>query len=353
MWSEAAPAQEPEFQFDETPLSDSTLDMPNLGFDLDETAALPTSAPVLASRSAWDDADEEPAAPPPPPVSKMPAWDTPPTASVVPIPAPIEPPAEATQEQWGFDEAQIETARRAAETPKVKAAPIARGKVKEGGKRVGLLIALLVILVLAGAAYGGFWWWKKQQERPAELVAAVPTRPQPTPSATTTTAPPAETGTIVEVPVTATETTATTATVATTTTQAPAPAPMTITAAPPAPVPAPAEALPVVRPRTTTAPTTAATPGRARYDEMARQYAANPQGNFTVQIQILCDPGNLEKAMRAGGDNLWFVPQPLGERSCYRLYWGHYNTRDEAQRALANVPASLRDRNSAVKALTR
>lgn len=361
MWSDAAPAQQPQFQFDEPaaggptldmPLSDMPVsDLPNVSFDLDETAALPASAPTRSSRSAWDDAeDEEPAAPLPPPVSaKMPAWDAPPPAAAVPIPAPIEPPAEETQEQWGFDDAQIETARRAAEAPKAKPAPVQRAKVKEGGKRVGLLVALLAILVLAGAAYGGFWWWQKQQDRPVEPVVVARKKPQPAPPATTTTAPPVETGTIVEAPVTTTEPTATT-TIATTTTQAAAPAPMTITAAPPAPAPAPVEALPVVRPRATT-PTTPAAPGRARYDEMARQYAANPQGNFTVQIQILCDPGNLEKAMRAGGDNLWFVPQPLGERSCYRVYWGRYNTRDEAQRALANVPASLRDRSSAVRSL--
>lgn len=366
MWSDAAPAQQPEFQFDEPVAGGATLDMPvselpNVSFDLDETAALPASAPTRPSRSAWDDADDEvPPAPLPPPVpARMPAWDTPPPAAAVPIPAPIEPPAEETQEQWGFDEAQIETARRAAEAPKAKPAPVPRGKVKEGGKRTGLLLALLAILVLTGAAYGGFWWWQKQQDRPTEPVVVARKQPQPAPPpATTATAPPAETGTIVEVPVTATETTATTATVATTTTQptstqpttTQAPAPMTITAAPPAPAPTPVEALPVVRPRTT-APSTTATPGRARLDEMARQYAANPQGNFTVQIQILCDPGNLEKAIRTGGSNLWFVPQPLGERACYRVYWGHYNTREEAQRALANVPPSLRDRSSAVKSL--
>ncbi|HEX6095418.1 MAG TPA: DUF4388 domain-containing protein [Thermoanaerobaculia bacterium] len=358
MWSEPTPLQEPQFQFDEANVSGPTLEVPNLSFDADETAALPTSTP---SRSAWDEAEDEPVARPAP-AATMPSWDTPPPPMVAPIPVPVEPPADATEEkQWGFDEAQIETARRAAEPPPKKqipaAAPIPRGKVKEGGKRLGLLIALLVVLVLAGAAYGGFWWWQKQQDQPVEPVVA---RKTPAPPVTTTTAPPAQTGTIVEMPSMVTETvtettpanvpaTATTTTATATTTQAPAPAPMTITAPPPTPVAtATTQPLPVVTPRTTPA-----TAGRARYDEMARQYAANPQGNFTVQIQILCDPGNLEKAMRAGGDNLWFVPQTLGARSCYRVYWGRYNTREEAQRALANVPASLRDRSSAVRPLTR
>jgi septal ring-binding cell division protein DamX len=102
----------------------------------------------------------------------------------------------------------------------------------------------------------------------------------------------------------------------------------------------PAAALPVVTP---------ANGSKARYDAMARDYAANPTGNFTVQVQILCDPSNLGKAITAGGQNLWFVPQPIGGRSCYRVFWGRYATREEAQRALANVPASLRDPSAAVK----
>jgi hypothetical protein len=345
MWSEAPPSAEPKFEFDEATASGPTLEVPNLNFDLDVPAeTVPPAAPPEAKRSAWDDADEEPAAPPPP-AAKMPAWDAPLPPAAAPIPVHVEPPVEAP-EQWGFDEAQIETARRAAEPPKKKAvtagAPIPRGKVKEGGRRLGLLIALMVVFILAGAGYAGFWWWQKQEATP--LVEPIVVTRKPQPPVTTTIAPAAETATIVEVPTTVTETTAT---VATTTTQAPPP--ITTTQPSPAPVAtatAPGQPLPVVTRRTDTG-------GRARYDEMARQYAANPQGNFTVQIQILCDPGNLDKAIRAGGDNVWFLPQPLGERSCYRVFWGYYNTREEAQRALANVPASLRDRSSAVKAVPR
>lgn len=83
--------------------------------------------------------------------------------------------------------------------------------------------------------------------------------------------------------------------------------------------------------------------------ELARRYAANPKGNFTVQIQILCNAANVEKAMKDGGANVWFVPQTLGARSCYRVFWGNFATREEAQRAMASVPASLRDPTAAVK----
>ena len=344
MWAEEpAPSQEPQFQFDEAAAGGPTLELPNLSFDLDATAAMPPAEETPAP-SAWDDEDSEPAAPPPM-AGSMPAWDTPPPPMAAPVPVPVEPPVDATEEQWGFDEAQIETARRASQAPKATAAgatAVPRAKRKEGGKRLGLLIALMIVFILAGLAYGAFWWWQKQQETTEPLV--VTQRPVQKPADPAQAQP---TATIVEAPVTGTEMTSTLApTTATITTQAPnTQAPATATTAAPSPV----QPLPVVRPRTTTATTT----GRERYDEMARQYAASPQGNFTVQIQILCDPGNLEKATRTGGANVWFVPQQLGERSCYRVFWGRFETREEAQRALANVPASLRDPSSAVRAVPR
>ncbi|HEV7241147.1 MAG TPA: DUF4388 domain-containing protein [Thermoanaerobaculia bacterium] len=348
MWKEPS-ANEPQFQFDEANASGPTLEIPSGQFDLDEPVTPP---PPIPSRSAWDESEEEELVAPSVPASQMPAWDAPrPAVAPPPISMPVvEPSAAMTEQQWGFDEAQIETARRAAEPMKTKNAKPAPPKIKEGGNRLGLLIALMTIAILAGGGYFGFLWWQKRQQGEEPVVVARKTAPPPA----TNTAPPPSTGTIVEAPVTATETTGTTATetMATTTTQASAPAPLTITP-PPAPVAttttttSPVQPLPVVTPRTGT------TTGRARYDEMARLYAANPQGNFTVQIQILCDPGNLEKAMRAGGENLWFVPQPIGDRACYRVYWGRFNTREEAQRALANVPADLKDRSSAVKPISR
>jgi hypothetical protein len=362
MWNEVS-SKEPQFEFDEAAASGPTLEVPAMDFDLDETKALPPRVtapePPAPAPSAWDDSEEEEPVAPALTTAHMPAWDTPPPATVVtPIPVHAEPPVDAT-EQWGFDEAQIETAKRATAPPPAPArpaasvgAPIPKGKRKEGGRR-GLLTVLLVILLLAGAAYGGYWWWQKQQNQPAGPVAvASKTQPAQPPTAT---APPAETGTIVEVPTTMTASTTTetatvapnmtTTAVATTTTQAPPPppAPVTATAAT-----STAQPLPVVTPRS--AP---ASGDRARYDEMARLYAANPQGNFTVQIQILCEPANLAKAIRAGGENVWFLPQPLGARSCYRVFWGRFNTREEAQRAMANVPAGMRDPSAAVKAVPR
>lgn len=328
---------------------------PQFQFDEAEAAQQPT---LEIQHSAWDESEDETVTPTPAAptaAAKMPAWDTPPPAIAAPVPVPVEPPAEAEEEQWGFDEAQLETSKRATEapppipvpnfgTPAPRAAKAKPPAKEGGGRRFGLLIALIVILILAAGAYAGFVYWQKQQDAAATPQVVVrrprPVIPAPAPAPTTTT--------IAEATTTMMPTTLTTTTQPTATTTTAAPQPMTISATPP---PAPATAttassvqpLPVVTPRK----------GNVRLDEMARNYLANPRGNFTVQIQILCDPGNVEKAFKDGAGQVWFVPQTIGTRSCYRIFWGAFATREEAQRALAQIPASLRDPQAAVKPVPR
>jgi septal ring-binding cell division protein DamX len=217
-----------------------------------------------------------------------------------------------------------------------------------------------VVAILAAAAYGGFIWWQGREADPAPAAAAT----APAASTGTVASTPADTGTIVPAADVATTTTAPTATQpVTSTVVSTAPlvitstAPLTPAAVPASPVAAPAPAstvattsdasgaLPVVRPRTAA--------GRGRLDDMAREYAASPRGAYTVQIQILCDPANLEQLVRTGGTNVWFVPQTIGARPCYRVFWGNYASREEAQRALGTVPAGVRDRSAAVKPVPR
>jgi hypothetical protein len=332
--------------------ADFETSQPQFQMEAEPTIETPIPAPTPAytapAASAWDDNDELPmsfdSAPPQP---KMPSWDAPP-----PIASPGR--VDDDEPQWGFDEAQLDAARGSLPG----AAPVAEKPKKERGGAYGLLVALLVIAILGGAGYYGWLWWQGRQEKTAE--ASQPAASTPAPVTTTTAAPPTATATIVE-------------SAAPVTTSAPAVAPpMTITAAPasvPAPTPVattttavpeppPTQALPRVTARTT-APTPAASssntssPDRDRLDAMARQYAANPSGNFTVQIQILCDASNLDKLTRTAGDSVWFVPQTIGTRSCYRVFWGRYSTREQAQQAIGQIPAGVRDRNAAVKPVPR
>jgi septal ring-binding cell division protein DamX len=86
---------------------------------------------------------------------------------------------------------------------------------------------------------------------------------------------------------------------------------------------------------------------------MAREFAANATGNFTIQFAIVCEPSNVTKALDTGGTNVWFVPITIKERSCFRLFWNRYATREEAERGLQNLPAGLRESRPAVVSIPR
>ncbi|MBV8519763.1 MAG: hypothetical protein JO197_20395 [Acidobacteria bacterium] len=441
MWSEPPQPSEPQFEFDET----ETMAMPE---PAPHVPAYETS-PAVTATSAWDDEDE------PPVTAKMPAWDTPPREPLaVPIPAQIEPPADADEDQWGFDEAQLETARRASVPLRESDPPAddldlvdpAAAPPPRTGRRYGFIVTVLVLLILGGVGYGAFLWWQsrdaqvasseplavpraRRMRKPAtttaeaSLATSAPTTTDATSTATptTTTFTPQLSATTTTPPLSAAATTAapanitrnapsSVATTPVTTTTAPASAanarqPMRVTATPPVstavptthaatPSPAPAAAnthqpmrVTAAPPATNGRPTPATTPAathqatpasatpatdtqplptvtrkatpaaasrtRDQYDAMAREYAANATGNYTVQIQILCQESNLAGAIRSGGSNVWFVPQTLGGRACYRVFWGRYPTRDAAQSAMASIPSALRDKSAAVKAVPK
>lgn len=313
------------------------------------TPAYEDEPEVPATSSAWDDADEAPVdVPVNPTTPRMPVWEGPilADARVASVPEP--------EPDWGFDEAQIEAARAASiPTPRTGGKSATASIPKERGGRFGLLVALMIIAILGAAGYFGFLWWQGREAPEPVLTTRRPKPPTPstvpvtpTPTATDTAA---STGTIVETSTTPTQT------------AAPAPIPsaaltITSTVAPPATAsaePPPTQALPRVTARSTPVAPAANAAGRERMDAMAREFAANANGNFTVQIQILCDASNVEKLMRSGGENIWFVPQTIGTRPCYRVFWGRYNTRDQAQQALGQIPAGIRDRSAAVKAVPK
>jgi septal ring-binding cell division protein DamX len=87
---------------------------------------------------------------------------------------------------------------------------------------------------------------------------------------------------------------------------------------------------------------------------MARNYAQNPSGNFTVQFAIVCEPSNVTRALgSSGGGSVWFTPIVLKERSCYRMFWGRFETREEAESAMGRLPGELRESKPAVVSVPR
>jgi hypothetical protein len=135
-------------------------------------------------------------------------------------------------------------------------------------------------------------------------------------------------------------------------TEAPAgEAPATTTEAPPEPAAAvpPAAPAPLRTPPPTATPGPDLTPGERLLDAgavdrasdaFARTLAALPAEILTLQMMIACESETVHKA-RLGtrpASGLFVVPITVRDRSCYRVLWGLYTTRGEAEAALAAPP---------------
>jgi len=307
--------------------------------------------PPSPMRSAFDDEEEEVA----PPTLEMPAITIPepePIAPIAPIeeeeiPPPLLPiaPMASSEPEWGFDEAQIETSRRATiEEPKPAAEVVA--KASKGNRWISLLFAAVIVIALV---FGGLAAWNWYQEKnappPAPVVVAKPRVRRPVPA-------PVATGTVTPTTATVAMQTQTTASVA-----PPPPAATPLVIKPPTPTAM--KVTPNTTQITQTAagaktisnvaaappkPATFAAPSgdRSHYDEMAKTFLAQASGNYTVQFELVCETPSLTKAVKDGGSSVWFVPTSYRDRACYRVFWGHFTTHDEAARAAREIPMSLR-----------
>ncbi len=354
------------------------------GFDAaPQPAAAVTSEPEFAQEEdlpmglpAFDTEPEpEPAeiVEPPATAAAMPSWDKP--AAAPPPITPMQPfvekakrstttsqPKSEKEEQWGFDEAQIETARKAAVPVRGKDAPPMKPVVKKASKPGRLIpvlfVAVGIVIVGIGGLAGWNWW---QNKKAAEAAPVVTKQPAKHPVIRPT--PPPPTGTTATTTV-ATVVPTTTLPVAITTT-APAPHPSQVTTTQP-----PQQVAPVtstvarvektpsgsVIPNTTTAkaavpPATDA--DRQRYETMAKEFAADKSGTFTVQFELVCEAASITRALREGGSNVWFLPISYHNRSCYRVFWGRYATEQQAQAGANAIPQSLREAKPVVVHIPR
>ena len=233
---------------------------------------------------------------PEPPVEPMMESAPPPAAAIAPIPSDV---------QWGFDEAQIETASKATsarppsppsprltQTQTRRTPPqFTRQQAKKSSSAP--IFALIFFLILGGAAFGAWYYWKQMKTEPQPAPAVRPVKKasggQPPsavqPSRTTIRQPEAA--------------------VVQTSPPAPQPAPVPV----PVPVPLPA-------PRSA--------------------------DQFTIQVELVCQEASLKKATEIGGDKVWSMPITYRGQQCHRVFWGRYATRNDAEGAVGEVPAGLR-----------
>jgi len=220
-----------------------------------------------------------------------------------------------------------------------------------GGRKTGLIAAAAIAILALAAAGGWYFFLRTENESAVPVAQAAPPRtatsapsvtPPKTDTSATTTQPPAASATTA----TAVPSTATTATVATTAVPPPPkpvqpsvaqqPKPTVVPAAKPA-LPAQAKA-PVPTP-----PAASPTPASGKYASQARQYEKDAATvPFTVQFELVCRDASVEKAISVGGSKIWFLPTSYRGEQCYRVFWGRYANRADAERGLTEIPSSLR-----------
>jgi hypothetical protein len=400
---------------------EAAWDVENPDFTLDDVAPAVSNEPVEEWAPSRESATMEipalnvTATPPPPPARSV--WDEPAEedgfSETEALPSPVTNAGLgsglAAEPQWGFDEAQIEAARRA-EVP-VRATndvPSSRASLSKPAKprsSAGLWIVIIVVLLLGAAAFPAWRWWQARNA-PEAVLAVRPTKhpkvasPAPLTASTnpTVTVPPMTTTDrsskplTTSSPVTRVASTQTTssqpvsfqpastkapstkpqsaqlATGQQSSTQTPplrrAPPPLaaaTATAATQRRIPlAPAKTAPTPASGPAVAPhlersaggaaTITNTPSvsapasdgnRTRYDGMARDFAAQKDGNYTVQFELVCETASVTRALSTARDKVWFVPISYRGRPCYRVFWGRFDTSAEAVSASKQMPASL------------
>jgi cytoskeletal protein RodZ len=370
----------------------------NPDFTLDDVAPAASPAPVADAPRVDSATMEIPAINIATPAASV--WDDPvddDQFSATEIAPPITPSAEP---QWGFDEAQIEAARRAAvplhAENEVPTSAMTSEVAPPAPRKSSLLMPLLLLLLIAAGGYGGWMWWQKRQAAapaPAPVVTAtkrsapptVTNTPPTTTSAAATTTQPVTTSAAAITPTTTTRNVpppanaqmVTTSGVPLTTTtrrnagvspagpaassppNVPKPQPattsaarLTTTTAPPRiaakPTTVPsgtthlertAAGATITNASTSAAPSTDAT--RAKYDGMAGNFAAQQGGKYTLQFELVCETASVTRALSEGGEKVWFVRTSYRSRPCYRVFWGRFESSADASAASKELPASL------------
>jgi hypothetical protein len=83
---------------------------------------------------------------------------------------------------------------------------------------------------------------------------------------------------------------------------------------------------------------------RARYDRMAEEFLREAASvPYTVQFVLLCETTSITQARDLGGADVWFVPVEFRGRSCFRVFWGRFQSEEGALAAIPGIPERLRE----------
>lgn len=92
-------------------------------------------------------------------------------------------------------------------------------------------------------------------------------------------------------------------------------------------------------------------PGASR--AFAAQLASAPGGSHSIQLLVACAPETITKALaNANTEELYVLPVRYQKRDCYRLCWGLYASRAQAESARRGVPAYFTSGGATPKVLS-
>lgn len=82
---------------------------------------------------------------------------------------------------------------------------------------------------------------------------------------------------------------------------------------------------------------------------------SDARSQFTVAVGLFCDRSNVEAHVVNSGNapQLFLLSVPRQGQSCYGIYWGLYDSRQEAQSAMGGMPAGIRSSGQVVLPVSR
>ena len=292
-------------------------------------------------------------------------YTNPPAAPLAKLEQAATPPASQPSGDFVFDEPSSTA------SPEHRRVPPRPRKMKGGGGVKKVLMAgaaLVAIGGIVGAAYY-FFWGQEEPSAGATGSSATGTPPvaaqagqTPKPPPTTTKKPPPST----TAPPTTTPPPSGPTPTSPSTTRPPRPTtgPTTTTTAPPRTPPSSRPTPTSASSRPSTSPGQPLAQGQQQlksgnYPQAAATFLGQLRNvgtdKFTIAVGVFCDTSNLSRVVQNSGGSKQLLVLSFDNkgRSCYRVFWGIFDSRAEAQRAIASVPASVRARDSAPVPIAR
>ena len=270
----------------------------------------------------------------------------------------IVPPENRPAADFVFDETPITTPSEERRMPRPR--NMRRGGVGGSGNKK-VLVALLALILLGGGGAAYYFLWPQSSsegangnsgtsgsgasgtlDSPSDTTASIGPDTNDTTDTSETPSDGEETGTTEPPP---------------STTAPPTTAPPTT-----GPTPTSPSDTPSVRPSTTVSPSRPT--GRPMAQGAQQLRSGNyPQASatflshlrsvgadsFTIAVGVFCDTSNVDRVVRNSGGTEELIVLAFNNqgRSCYRVFWGIFGTRLEAERAVGTVPAGVLARDSA------